>query len=69
MDVFVSAEEKKRRYLHLRALKQRRYGRLIEASDSLTSLFPQLISKLIAKKIKASNLSSSDAAALVQSTY
>jgi len=69
LDVSVSEEEKRRRYLHIRATRQRQYRRLIELTDALTAFYPQLISKLVSKKMARTALDESSAAAAVQSTY
>jgi len=67
--VSVSEEEQRVRYLHVRSVRQRGYRRLTESSEALTSLFPQLISKIIGNRAADSVMSYADAAALVQSTY
>jgi hypothetical protein len=69
LNISISEEEKQLRYLHIRSVRQRQYRRLTEASEALTTFFPQIISKVMSTNSGASTLNYADAAALVQSTY
>jgi ribosomal protein S4 len=67
--IFVSAEEKERRRLYVQTTRQRRYRRLTETSEALTTMYTHLISYLIGKKTLKRALSRSDVSNLVTSIY
>jgi ribosomal protein S4 len=69
VQVSVSAAEKERWRLHIQATRQRKYRRLIEQSDALTVLFPQLISRILENKLRGVLPTTQEAAQLVSSTY
>ena len=67
--VSVTAEDKERWRLHTQATRLRKYRRLTELSESLTSFFPQLISWLLTKKMKERNVTPAVAAKWVYGIY
>jgi ribosomal protein S4 len=67
--ISVSAAEKERWRLHIQATRQRKYRRLTEQSEALTKLFPQIISRIIAKKMLDTQFSPQSVIKLVQAVY
>lgn len=67
--VSVSAMEKERWRLHVQATRQKRYRRLSEVSEALTTITPQIISRIIEDKIKIKGASPSQVTNLVNSIY
>lgn len=67
--VSLSAEEKRRQYLHRRSIRQRQYSRLSELANNFIALMPAIISKLVSKKTSTTGFDKTATAALVQATY
>jgi hypothetical protein len=67
--ISATTEEKQQLHLFVQASKKRRYRRLSEFSEAVTNYFPQLIRKLMEKKLKGQTITKKDAAGMVQSIY
>jgi pyruvate-formate lyase len=68
-DVAVSAEERELRRLHFQSVQLRKYRRLEEASEALTSLFPQIINFFMKRRKLSTTLTKKATKNLIKAIY